>query len=138
MHDPQIIRDGPIEPEEIEDLRQSVGWERTGGTYTEVLRRHFVNYTVRDEAGGLIGYVSVLSDGIADAFLLDLMVHPKHQQSGLGTRLVIRAVTDMQAAGIQCVQVTFDADLAPFYSQCGFHIFGGGVIDFKHMQWNEA
>ncbi|TFG67093.1 MAG: N-acetyltransferase [Anaerolineales bacterium] len=137
MPDFQIVLHGQVEPEEIERLRASVGWERTGGTYAEVLQRHFATYTVRDDTGELIGYVSVLSDGIADAFLLDLMVHPRHQKCGLGTRLVKRAVADMRAAGVQCVQVTFDANLTHFYAQCGFHIFGGGVIDFKHMQWND-
>ena len=134
MVSPDINRDGPVEPDEIEDLRASVGWERTDGTYTEVLRHHFTHYTVRNDNGDLIGYLSVLSDGIADAFLLDLMVHPQHQKCGLGTHLVMRAVADMQAAGIQCVQVTFDENLAPFYAQCGFHIFGGGIIDFKNME----
>ena len=84
---------------------------------------------------GLIGYVSVLSDGIADAFLLDLVVHPDHQKNGLGSQLVRRAIADMKHAGIQCVQVTFNDQLEPFYAQCGFHIFKGGVIDFKHMDW---
>jgi len=26
--------------------------------------------------------------------------------------------------------------LEPFYAQCGFHIFKGGIIDFKNMEWD--
>ena len=135
---PSIVRDGPVVPKEIEELRVAVGWDRSEGTYADVLRRHYAYYTARADDGSLVGYVSVLSDGIADAFLLDLMVHPEHQGSGLGSCLVGRAVGDMKRAGVQCVQVTFEDHLEPFYAQCGFHIFKGGIIDFKHMTWDEG
>lgn len=41
----------------------------------------------------------------------------------------------MKQAGVQCVQVTFSDHLETFYSQCGFHIFKGGIIDFRNMEW---
>ncbi|MCK5117958.1 MAG: GNAT family N-acetyltransferase [Candidatus Latescibacteria bacterium] len=130
---PQIVRDGPVEPTEIENLRAAVGWDRSEGTYEQILRRHYAHYTVRAENGRLIAYVSILSDGVADAFLLDLLVHPECQHRGIGSQLVKKAVGDMKQAGIQCVQVTFNERLERFYAQCGFHIFKGGIIDFKNM-----
>lgn len=133
---PEVVRDAPVEPKEIEDLRAQVGWDRCEGTYEQVLKRHYAHYTARDESGRLVAYMSVLSDGISDAFLIDLMVHPQHRKSGMGSRLVRTAVADMKQAGIQCVQVTFNEHLEPFYAQCGFHIFKGGIIDFKHMTWD--
>ena len=134
--EPEITRDGPVDPREIENLRAAVGWDPSEGTYENVLRRHYAYYTARAGDSELVGYVSVLSDGIADAFLLDLMVHPTHQKAGLGIGLVRRAIRDMKRAGIQCVQVTFNDDLEPFYRQCGFHIFKGGIIDFENMEWD--
>jgi len=132
---PEIIRDGPVSPVEIEDLRAAVGWDRSAGTYEQILQRHFAHYTARAEDGRLIAYVSVLSDGIADAFLLDLMVHPRCQRAGIGRRLVERAIGDVEQAGIRCVQVTFEDRLESFYAQCGFYILKGGIIDFEHMDW---
>jgi GNAT superfamily N-acetyltransferase len=134
---PDIIRDGPVDPREIEDLREAVGWDRCEGFYERVLRRHYAYYTARAGDAALSGYVSVLSDGIADAFLLDLMIHPKHQKAGLGSSLVRRAVADMKEAGVLSVQVTFTDHLEAFYAQCGFHIFKGGIIDFRNMTWDE-
>ena len=131
----EIVRNGSVEPDEIEDLRAAVGWERTDDTYLKILQRHYAHYTIRDEHGNLAAYVSVLSDGISDAFLLDLMVHPLHQRRGMGRRLVTRVISDLKSAGIQCVQVTFNEELTGFYQGCGFHVFGGGIIDFKHMDW---
>ena len=130
-----ISRNGEITPKEIEDLRSSVGWDRAEGIYEEVLQRHFAYYTSRSETGKLIGYLSVLSDGIADAFLIDLAVDPECRHTRLGTRLVKRAIRDAKDAGIRCVQVTFEDHLDQFYAQCGFHIFKGGIIDFENMTW---
>lgn len=133
----EIVRNGKVEPQEIEDLRETVGWDRSAGTYGSILPRHYAYYIVRAEDSQLIGYLSVLSDGISDAFLLDLMVHPQHQGRGIGTRLVKRAIQDIRQAGIRCAQVTFDEHLEHFYARCGFHIFKGGIIDFKTMEWDE-
>jgi N-acetylglutamate synthase-like GNAT family acetyltransferase len=132
----EIIRDGRVAPEEIENLREAVGWDRCEGTYSSILKRHYTYYIVRAEEGRLIGYMSILSDGISDAFLLDLMVHPDVKGEQIGTQLVKRGIQDMKDAGIRCVQVTFDESLRDFYARCGFHIFGGGVVDFKTMDWN--
>jgi ribosomal protein S18 acetylase RimI-like enzyme len=129
----EIIREAIVDPKEIEDLRESVGWDRSEGTYQEILNRHYTYYTVRNEDDQLIGYMSVLSDGISDAFLLDLVVHPQYQRKGLGKRIVKKAITDIKAAGIRCIQVTFNNDLESFYEKCGFHIFKGGIIDFKRQ-----
>ncbi len=132
----EIIRDGRVAPEEIEDLREAVGWDRCEGTYSSILKQHYTYYVVRGEDGRLIGYMSILSDGISDAFLLDLMVHPDVEREQIGSRLVKRGIRDMKDAGIRYVQVTFNENLRDFYARCGFHIFGGGCIDFKTMNWN--
>ena len=132
---PEITKNGQVDPKEIEALRDLVGWDRSEETYESILKEHFAYYTVRSDDSNLIGYMSVISDGINNAFLVDLMVHPEYQKAGLGISIVRTAIADLKQACIRCVQVTFDDDLKPFYKQCGFHIFSGGIIDFKHMNW---
>ena len=92
----EVIRAAKVEPKEIEDLREIVGWDRSEGTYQEVLNRYFTYYIVRNRKDQLVGYMSILSDGISDAFLLDLVVHPEHQRKGLGTQIVKKAITDIK------------------------------------------
>jgi len=129
--DIEILKNGKVNPKEIEDLRETIGWDRSEGIYEQVLQLHYAYYTARSAHDNLIGYVSVLSDGIADALLLDLMVHPEYQRTGLGKQLVRRAVTDIKQTGVRCIHVTFNENLEEFYSECSFHIFKGGIIDFK-------
>ena len=123
-----LTRDGPVAGTEIEALRAAVGWDTMENEYERILPRVYARYTIRaDEC--LIAYMHVISDGIADAFLLDLMVHPDFQRQGIGKALVQQAIADLTADGIRAIQVTFDSRLEGFYRKCGFHIFGGGIID---------
>lgn len=127
----QIKRDEPVTPQEIEDLRAAVGWERLENKYDRILAHSYTHFTVRN-AGKLVGFVNVISDGVADAFLLDLIVHPSVQRRGIGKALVDAAIAALTTDGIRCIQVTFDSDLEGFYRDRGFYIFKAGIIDNDH------
>jgi GNAT superfamily N-acetyltransferase len=124
----QVRRDEPVKAEEIEALRIAVGWEKFENKYDRIIPNSYTHFTIRKE-GQLVGFVNVISDGIGDAFLVDLMVHPDIQRRGLGRALVGAAVTALTADGIKCIQVTFNPNLEEFYSSCGFYIFRAGIID---------
>lgn len=126
----RVLRNQPIEPHEIESLRTLVGWDKMEGKYQRILPKLYTYYSVRIE-NELVGFLSILSDGVADAFLLDLMVHPNHQRKGIGTTLVKQAIGDTKSEGIDCIQVTFNPELESFYKKFDFHIFEAGIIDNK-------
>ena len=127
----QITQKSKVTDAEIGELRAAVGWGHEVGTYDRVLKGVHTYFTARDERK-LIGFVSVISDSVADAFLVDLMVHPDFQRQGLGKSLVREAIKYAKSIGVQCVHVTYDRDLEDFYRNCGFHIIGGGIIDFRN------
>ena len=128
-----VGKDQLVRPDEIESLRAAVGWDRMEGTYGRILPKLYAYYSVRKSSGDLVGFLSVLSDGVADAFLIDLMVHPDHQKRGIGSALVKEAIRELKSAGVKCVQVTFNPELEPFFKQFGFHIFRAGIIDHETM-----
>jgi GNAT superfamily N-acetyltransferase len=128
-----IERNSNIEPSEIEDLREAVGWDRSENTYGKILANLYSYYTCRDD-GKLVAYLSVISDGVSDAFLVDFAVHPDCQGQGIGSQIVKRAISDLKTAGIRCIQVTFNPKLEAFYQKFGFHIFKAGIIDFNNME----
>ena len=113
---------------EIESLREAVGWPRNAGQYGDIIANSYTNFCIRAE-GRLIAFVNVISDGIGNACLVDLMVHPDLQHRGIGRALVRCAVHDLAADGIQQIQTTFPPALERFYQKCGFHILKAGVVD---------
>lgn len=133
--DQHIQRNAVVAAEEIEELRAAVGWERLENKYDQILANSHTRFTLRED-GGLIAFVNVLSDGMVDAFLLDLMVHPSIQRRSVGKALVDAAIAGLTNYGIRCIHVTFDAELEGFYRGCGFHIFKGGIIDNDHRDQN--
>ena len=126
--DPQIKRNEVVTAKEIEELRASVGWDRFQNKYDRILASSYAHFTVR-EATQLLAFVNVISDGVGDAFLIDLMVHPSAQRRGIGGALVDAAIAGLTSDGIRCIQVTFDSNMESFYRERGFHIFSGGIID---------
>ena len=92
MIDFTIERDDPVSGTAIEALRLAVGWDEEAGKYDQVLTNAWMHLTVRDR-GRLIGYVNVISDGISNALIADLMVQPSFQRRGIGTAIVRRAVS---------------------------------------------
>ena len=129
----KVIRDDNITGREIEDLRVVIGWDRMGGKYDQIMKKAYTRYSVRDKKK-LIGYLSVLSDGIADAFLVDLMVHPEYQGKEIGKQMVKHAILDLKDEGIKCIQVIFNPELETFYKRFGFHILKEGIIDNETMK----
>jgi ribosomal protein S18 acetylase RimI-like enzyme len=126
-----IARDETVKDSEIAPLRTAVGWDSCEGQYEKILPRLFAYFTARQN-GELVGFVSVISDGVSDAFLVDLMVHPDCQRRGIGSALVKTAVRYVIDQGIRCTQVTFCPPEEPFFEKLGFYIMKAGVIDTKH------
>ncbi len=118
----------PLAPTCVAELRLTVGWD----ALTNKLPRYLSSlywYAACLESNRLIGFVAVMSDGVMDALLTDLMVHPDYRRRGIATRLGQMAIEQVRSAGIKCVNVLFDPELTPFYQKLGFHIVAGGILD---------
>ncbi len=123
-----IQRDAQLAGSAVEELRVRVGWDGMQGYYQQILLRSYAHFSIQQD-GQLIGFVNVISDGIADAFLVDLMVHPDFQRRGLGQALVRHAIQALKADGIRCIEAIFDPALEGFYQRCGFYVLRAGIID---------
>ncbi|SDT82801.1 Acetyltransferase (GNAT) family protein [Streptomyces sp. TLI_053] len=76
----------------------------------------------------LVGFVNVVGDGGAHAFVLDTTVHPDERRHGLGTRLVRAAAEEARASGAQWLHVDYEPHLESFYGQCGFRPTAAGLM----------
>ena len=111
---------GGIDPAQIADLRENVGWNRM----EDALRREEMANLIEIgfmEGERLIGYLCVVSNRATDAYIQDVMVHPEYQGQGIGTGMMHLALASIREKGIPMVSVIYgDESLRPFYEKFGF------------------
>ena len=92
--------------------------------------RHSLGWvTARDSEGALVGFLNVLWDGFAHAWIQDLMVAEAFRRQGIGVALVSEVRSQASAAGCKWLHVDFDDDLRPFYYRaCGFTPSSAGLM----------
>lgn len=103
----------------IADLRESVGWNRMDDVYKNPRMTSFYNISCYD-GEKLIGYIDSVSNGVTDAYIQDLMVHPDYQARGIGTELMNRMIAALKKRHVYMISVVFEEKLKPFYSRFGF------------------
>lgn len=117
-----------LTPEQVAELRIAVGWDGRVEKYRKKLGKSYLCVCCFD-AKRLVGYADVVSDGIDDAYIRDLIVHPAYQRSGIGSRLLAMIAERIKSDGIKMVHAFFDPSLKTFYTKAHFTILLGGVID---------
>ena len=107
-------------PESIAALRRSVGW---GGMEAELRNPALRDYlTIACYDGDeLVGFLDVVSNGVTDAYIQDVMVRPDYQGGGIGTELMNRAMERLKNDRIYMISVIYgEESLRPFYERFGF------------------
>ena len=113
--------DASVPASALADLRQSVGWNRIQRDLTDP-RLHNALCLCAFDGSRLVGYASVVSNGVTDAYIQDVMVHPEHQHKGIGTRLLELLLARLQADNVYMVSVIYGEEaLRPFYEKFGFY-----------------
>ncbi len=108
-----------VSAHDIANLRESVGWNRMESCYEDPLMVSFYHIAVYDNEL-LVGYVDCASNGVTDAYIQDLVVHPDYQNRGIGTELMNRMISYLKTKGIYMISVIYDDSLSPFYNRFGF------------------
>jgi GNAT superfamily N-acetyltransferase len=70
-----------------------------------------------DAAGGLVGFITAVGDGVLAASIPLLEVLTEYQGVGIGTELVRRMLAELD--GRYMVDLTCDHELVPFYERLG-------------------
>ena len=113
------ICDEPVSVNDLADLRESVGWSRMEKEYNNPLLTSYYHIAVYEKEA-LIGYIDCVSNGVTDAYIQDLMVHPDYQRRGIGTELMTIMINYLKQKHIYMISVVFEEKLKPFYEKFGF------------------
>ncbi len=69
----------------------------------------------------LVGYVEVVSNGVTDAYIQDLMVHPEMQNQGFGTQMMSMVIKEIRERNIYMLSVIYGEEkLKEYYERFGF------------------
>ena len=99
------------------------------------LSEHSLSWVSAHDDSDLVGFVNVAWDGGLHAFLVDTMVHPDSQRSGLGRRLVREAAQEAVRGGCSWLHVDFEPHLRPFYlDACGFRPTDAGLLPVDRLR----
>ncbi|HIZ83197.1 MAG TPA: GNAT family N-acetyltransferase [Firmicutes bacterium] len=105
--------------DELQDLFLSVHW--SSGAYPEKLVKAMENFQTVYSAWDnekLVGLICAMDDGIMNAYVHYLLVHPDYQHMGIGKALVDR-IKETYHSYLRIVLVAYNSGLG-FYESCGF------------------
>ena len=108
-----------VSVKELADLRESIGWNRMENEYKNPLLTSYYHIAVYEKEV-IIGYIDCVSNGVTDAYIQDLMVHPDYQRRGIGTELMTIMISYLKQKHIYMISVVFEENLKPFYEKFGF------------------
>lgn len=111
------------EKSEIHQLFQTTGWkgivERSENEMHEAISKSWFAVSAYD-GRQLIGFGRVLSDGIFQAFICDLIVHPAYQGQRIGSVILKALLTKCKETHIVSVQLCCAKGKSGFYQKFGF------------------
>ncbi len=118
----------PVSVELLASLREAVGWNRMEKELNDPEMISYYHIAVYEE-NELIGYIDCVSNGVTDAYIQDLMVHPAYQRKGIGSELMNKMIEGLKEKHIYMISVIFDEDLRNFYEKFGFYTMLSGQIE---------
>ena len=107
------------------ELFNTAGWNRyyklsENDLYLALQNSWFIISAYQKER--LIGFGRIISDGIAHALILDMIVHPEYQKRGIGSQILEIMVAKCKQHQIRDIQLFSAKDKPGFYLKHGFKI----------------
>lgn len=115
-----IIKDtNDFNEKDLEELFLSVDW--SSGHYPDKLKISMKNFKTVYSAwceNELVGLISVMDDGIMNAYIHYLLVKPSYQGKGIGKKLV-ECVKEKYEDYLRLIVIAYDSEM-DFYKNTGF------------------
>ena len=116
---------------EIANLYRAGGWWKEEYDQRELprlIRGSFLFAVAVDrKTGHAAGMGRVISDGVSDGYIQDLVVLPQYRKTGIGTQIIATLVKKCVERGISWIGLIAEPDTEKFYLPFGFHPMEGHV-----------
>ena len=119
-----------VDPKQIANLRNSVSWNGMLESYKKSIPKSYL-YICCFEGSDLVGFLDVVSNGVTDAYIQDVIVEPNFQGQGIGTQLINKALEQLKQDNIFAISVLFEDRLIDFYQKFGFKMMRAGQIETR-------
>ena len=103
-------------------LYRAAGWFGPSDPAPELdamIANSFAVSAAFDSAGRLVGMARALSDGVSDAYILDVVVDPAHRSRGIGRNIVSRLAEHLASFGIDWIVCIGVPGTEAFYRAAG-------------------
>ena len=110
--------------DEIIELYKAGGWWKDSygpSRLDSLIKKSFAFAVVVDSsANKAIGMGRIISDGVSDAYLQDIVILPEYRGKGIGTKLIKFLLAHCLSKGILWVGLIAEPNQDDFYSSVGF------------------
>jgi len=117
--------------QEIVALYRAGGWWKDEYNPAEIpglIKGSFAFAVAIDETGGrAVGMGRVISDGVSDAYIQDLVVLPSYRKQGAGKALLRALLSACNKAGLSWIALIAEPGSEPFYRELGFSPMEGHI-----------
>jgi ribosomal protein S18 acetylase RimI-like enzyme len=111
---------------EIINLYKAGGWWKKSDKKTNIkmlIRGSFAFFiAINPYNGEAVGMGRLLSDGVSDAYIQDLVVLPNYRGQGIGQRLVNKLVDFCLSSKISWIGLISEPGQSKFYTNIGFKL----------------
>ncbi len=117
------------ESDEIVALYKAAGWWKEwydpAGIPVLLARSFAFAVAIDTSTGRAIGMGRVLSDGVSDGYIQDVVVLPSYRKQEVGKHLIAALVEACLSKGVTWIGLIATPGSVPFYEGCGFHPMPG-------------
>ncbi|WP_422286247.1 GNAT family N-acetyltransferase [Methanothrix sp.] len=123
--------------EDIVELYRAGGWWREymdSSRINDLIQGSFLfAVAVEKRSGKAVGMGRVISDGVSDGYIQDLVVLPGWRSEGVGRMILDRLLEECRSRGIAWVSLIAEPGKEAFYDSFGFRRMEGHVP--MHLDW---
>jgi GNAT superfamily N-acetyltransferase len=116
---------------EIANLYRAGGWWKEDYDPKELprlIRGSFLfAVAVNIKTGRAVGMGRVISDGVSDGYIQDLVVLPEYRKTGIGAQIVSTLLKKCIELGISWIGLIAEPETEKFYLPFGFHPMEGHI-----------